>query len=123
MGQVGSTPFMGLPGNPVAVMVTFLRFARPAILKLSGAIDLQPVLFQVRAAFSQKKKIGRREWVRTRLAQGPSGELVAEKFPHQGSGILTSMVAADGLVELAEDVSHVAEGDMVDFLPFREVLS
>ena len=44
-------------------------------------------------------------------------------LPHQGSGILSSMVAADGLVELAEDVSHVAEGDMVDFLPFREVLS
>ena len=61
--------------------------------------------------------------MRTRLAQRPSGELVAEKFPRQGSGILSSMVAADGLVELAEDVSHVAEGDMVDFLPFREVLS
>jgi len=123
MGQVGTTPFMGLPGNPVAVMVTFLRFARPAILKLSGATDLHPALFRVRAAFSQKKKIGRREWVRARLAQGLSGELVAEKFPRQGSGILSSMVAADGLVELAEDVSHVAEGDMVDFLPFREVLS
>ena len=123
MGQVETTPFIGLPGNPVAVMVTFLRFARPAILRLSGVVDHQPVLFRVRAGFSQKKKAGRREWVRARLVQGPSGEPVAEKFPRQGSGILSSMVAADGLVELAEDASHVAEGDMVDFLSFREVLS
>ncbi len=123
MGQVGTTPFMGLPGNPVAVMVTFLRFARPAILKLSGAVNYKPTLFRVRAGFSQEKKSGRREWMRARLVQGPSGEPMAEKFPHQGSGILSSMVAADGLVELTEEVSHVSEGDMVDFLPFREVLS
>ncbi|MBL6936151.1 MAG: molybdopterin molybdotransferase MoeA [Alphaproteobacteria bacterium] len=123
MGQVGTTPFIGLPGNPVAVMVTFLLFARPAILKLSGATDFRPRLFRVRAGFSQNKKAGRREWVRARLVQGPQGEPVAEKFPHQGSGILSSMVEADGLVELADDVSHVAEGDMVDFLSFREVLS
>ena len=123
IGQVGTTPFMGLPGNPVAVMVTFLRFARPAIFKLSGAVDFQPLLFRVRSTFSHKKKPGRREWVRARLVQGQGDVLQAEKFPRQGSGILSSMVAADGLVELAEEVSCVAEGDMVDFLPFREVLS
>jgi molybdopterin molybdotransferase len=123
IGQVRTTPFMGLPGNPVAVMVTFLRFARPAIFKLSGAVDFQPLLFQVRSTFSYKKKPGRREWIRARLVQGQGDVLQAEKFPRQGSGILSSMVAADGLVELAEEVSCVAEGDMVDFLPFREVLS
>jgi molybdopterin molybdotransferase len=123
IGQVRTTPFMGLPGNPVAVMVTFLRFARPAIFKLSGAVDFQPLLFRVRSTFSHKKKPGRREWVRARLVQGQGDVLQAEKFPRQGSGILSSMVAADGLVELAEEVSCVAEGDMVDFLPFREVLS
>ena len=62
--------------------------------------------------------------MRARLVQGPSGEPVAEKFPRQGLGYFyPPWLAADGLVELAEDVSHVAEGDMVDFLSFREVLS
>ena len=121
MGQVGQVPFIGLPGNPVAVMVTFLRFARPLILRLAGASDPAPVLFRVRAGFDHKKKPNRREFVRARLVAAADGELVADKFPRAGAGILSSLVEAHGLVELPEEVTELAAGTMVDFLPFNEV--
>ena len=121
LGLVGTTPFIGLPGNPVAVMVTFLRIARPMILRLGGATRTEPRLFSVRAGFDHRKKKDRREWVRTHLDAGPDGALVARKFPRQGAGILSSMVAAEGLVELPEAVTHIREGEPVDFLPFSEV--
>jgi molybdopterin molybdotransferase len=121
LGQIGRVPFVGLPGNPVAVMVTFLRIARPMILKLAGASDRDPHLFQVRAGFDHKKKAERREWVRARIEMGGDGVPVAHKFPRDGAGILTSMVEADGLVELPEDMTRLEAGTMVDFLPFSEV--
>ena len=123
LGQVGATPFIGLPGNPVAAMICFLRFARPLILKLSGATDLEPQFFQVRADFEHHKKADRREWVRARLAADADGNLVARKFERQGSGIITSLVQSDGLVEIGEDVTYLGVGDVVDFLPFNEVAS
>jgi molybdopterin molybdotransferase len=125
LGQVdapgGPVPFVGLPGNPVAVMVTFLRIARPIILRLMGADGREPLHFPVRAAFDYRKKRGRREWLRVRLGRGPDGVPVAHKFPRDGAGILRSMVEADGLAELPEDLVELAAGAMVDFLPFSEV--
>jgi molybdopterin molybdotransferase len=118
LGQVGATPFIGLPGNPVAVMVTFLRLARPMILKLSGAEQVEPPSIPVRAEFDYKKKEGRREFVRVRLQRSPDGALSATKFPRDGAGILTSMVESDGLVELAEDVTVVKPGSTVDYIPY-----
>lgn len=115
-------PFIGLPGNPVAVMVTFLRIARPLILLLSGARDLEPQLFQVKAGFDFKKKPGRREWLRAYLKQDDTGCAVAIKYEAEGSGIISSMVASDGLVELAEDCEAIKQGELVDFLPFSEVM-
>lgn len=120
-GQVKGTAFVGLPGNPVAMMVTFLRFARPVLLRLGGASDIEPHLFRVRAGFDAKKKLGRREWVRARLTPGDDGMPVAQRFPRDGAGILTSLVESDGLIELAESVTQVSAGAMVDFLPFSEV--
>jgi molybdopterin molybdotransferase len=123
LGQVAGTPFVGLPGNPVAAMICFLRFARPLILKLAGAVDFEPVFFQVRADFEHHKKPARREWLRAKLVPDGQGGLVARKFERQGSGIITSLVEADGLVEIPEDVTYLAKGQMVDFLPFNEVTS
>jgi len=121
LGQVGSTTFVGLPGNPVAAMVTFMVVARPVILLLSGATNIAVPRFSVTSAFDYKKKIGRREWIRATLQCDDDGGLAARKYPSAGAGILTSMVAADGLVELAEDCGSVTAGDLVDFLPFSEV--
>lgn len=121
LGQVGRVPFVGLPGNPVAVMVTFLRLARPLLLRMAGATDIAPHLYRLRADFEHKKKKDRREWVRAHLHQDSDGTLCARKFPRQGAGILSSMVEADGLVELPEDLTYLKAGTMVDFLPFSEV--
>jgi molybdopterin molybdotransferase len=121
LGQIRGKPFIGLPGNPVAMMVTFLRFARPVLLRLTGARDTGPVLYRVRADFEHKKKADRREWVRARLVPDGTGGLIAKKFPRDGAGILTSLVESDGLVELPESLTHLAAGSMVDFLPFSEV--
>ncbi|NIR28783.1 MAG: molybdopterin molybdotransferase MoeA [Gammaproteobacteria bacterium] len=120
LGQLGRVPFVGLPGNPVSVMVTFLRVVRPLVLRLMGCDAAAPVHYRVRAGFAHRKKPNRREWVRARL-EVEGGEPVAVKFPRQGSGILTSMAQSDGLVELPEDLTRLEAGAMVDFLPFREV--
>ena len=106
-GRVGETVFVGLPGNPVAAMVTFMRIARPVILLMAGCSDVAPPLFRVRAGFDHKKKPGRREWLRARLVAGADGELSAVKYPAEGSGILTSMVEADGLVQDEDDMPRV----------------
>jgi len=121
LGQVGPVPFVGLPGNPVAVVVTFLTIVRPLILRLMGGRDAPPHTFKVRAGFDHKKKKDRREWVRARLVEDTSGGLTAEKFPREGAGILSSLVAADGLIELPEDLTRLEAGAMVEFLPFSEV--
>ena len=120
-GQIGDTPFIGLPGNPAAMMVTFLRLARPALLRLGGATDLSPRLYQVRAGFAHTKKERRREYVRVSLEVGDDGVLVARKHPRHGAGVLTSMVESEGLVELPEDMTQLTPGTMVSFLPFTEV--
>lgn len=121
LGRVRGAVFIGLPGNPVAVMVTFLRIARPVLLRLMGAEEAPPALFPVRAAFAYKKKAGRREYVRARLVREADGGLTAVKHPRDGAGILSSMVESDGLVELPEGLSRLEPGAMVDFLPFSEV--
>lgn len=123
LGQVAGVPFVGLPGNPVAVVVTFLTIVRPMILALLGGEAAPPHSFKVRAEFGHKKKKDRREWLRVRLeGDGPSSWR-AHKFPREGAGILTSLVEADGLVELPEDLTRLEPGTMVDFLPFSEVMT
>jgi len=123
MGQVGRVPFLGLPGNPVAVMVTFLVLARPLILRLAGATDIAPRSFRVVSGFAYRKKAGRREYLRARLEPGSDGGWVAQKFPRDGAGILTSMVDSDGLVVLDETATDIEPGASVPFLPFREVIN
>lgn len=120
-GQIDGTPFIGLPGNPAAMMVTFLCMARPALLKLSGANRLRPRLYPVRAGFNHKKKARRREYVRVYLEDGENGIPIARKYPRSGAGVLSSLVGSDGLVELPEEMTQLYEGTMVSFLPFTEV--
>ncbi len=121
LGQLGRLPFVGLPGNPVAVMVTFLNVVRPMILRLMGGEPEPPRTFKVPAGFDHKKKRERREWVRCRLETGADGTPLARPFERQGAGILTSMVESDGLVELPEEMTYLEAGTLVDFLPFSEV--
>ena len=118
-GQIGDCVVLGLPGNPVAVFVCFLIYVRPVLTRLAGGVWPEPVSFPLPASFAQKKKVGRREFWRARLTR-TGGRLAVAKFARDGSGLISSMREADGLIEVPEDVSEVKEGDMVDFIPFTE---
>ncbi len=116
-GQVGSALFVGLPGNPVASFVTFLMAVRPLLMRLSGREEAQPVAQALRADFDwPKADRQRREFLRARRNVGGGVEL----YPHQGSGVLTSALWADGLVDLAPGQT-VQRGDVVRFVAFADL--
>jgi molybdopterin molybdotransferase len=113
-----SAAFVGLPGNPAAVFVTFVRVVRPLLLRLAGALPEPLLAMPVRSGFAYKKRKDRREYVRVTLRSTPAGEIEAIKYPKDGAGIITSLTETDGLVELAEDVTTVAPGTTVGFLSY-----
>ena len=119
-GQIGDCVVLGLPGNPVAVFVCFLMYVRPVLTRLAGGVWPEPVRYPVPASFTQQKKKGRREFWRARLAEDVDGRLVVTKFPRDGSGLISSLREADGLIEVAEDLENVRMGELVDFIPFSE---
>jgi molybdopterin molybdotransferase len=121
LGQVAGVPLIGLPGNPVAVIVTFVVLARPLIAKLAGGAAREPRLFPVQAGFGYRKKPGRREYLRASLER-KGDTVVAVKYAKDGAGILSSIVRSDGLVILDEAASELTAGTVVDFLPFSEVI-
>ena len=122
MGVIDGTPLIGLPGNPVASFVTFVHVVRPTVLALSGAKPDPLMPMQVKAAFSYKKKSGRREYVRVTLRKASDGSLEAIKFPREGAGLLSSLVDTDGLAELGESIVEVKPGDSVGFLGYASLL-
>jgi len=122
MGIIGGTPLIGLPGNPVASFVTFVHVVRPTILALAGAIQQHLFPMPVRAAFTYKKKIARREYVRVNLRKSEDGVLEAVKFPREGAGLLSSLVDTDGLVELGETITQVQPGQTVGFLSYASLI-
>lgn len=120
-GQIADCAFVGLPGNPVAVFVCFLLYVYPMLLRLGGGDWLEPRRFAVKSAFSiPSKKPGRREFLRGTLTTNTAGETVVTKYPSEGSGLISSLRASDGLIEIGEDVTAIAEGDLVDFIPYSE---
>jgi molybdopterin molybdotransferase len=122
MGIIDGTPLIGLPGNPVASFVTFVHVVRPAVLALLGARPAPLTPMPVRAAFSYKKKEGRREYVRVTLRKREDGTLEAHKFPREGAGLLSSLVETDGLAELGEAVTRVEPGATIGFLSYADLL-
>ena len=114
--------FCGLPGNPVAVFVTFVRVVKPLLFQLGGARPQTLLPLPVRAAFAYKKKKDRREYVRVALRRGADGEIEAVKHPQDGAGILTSLTETDGLLEFPEDVTSIEAGDRVGFLSFASLM-
>jgi molybdopterin molybdotransferase len=122
LGVVAGTPFIGLPGNPVAVFVTFTQVARALIARLAGESFAPPLPLTVRSGFSYKKKEGRREYVRVRLVPGADGALEAQKHPREGAGVITSLTETDGLVELPEGVTRIEAGEPVGFLSYASLV-
>ena len=120
-GSCRVVPYLGLPGNPAAVIVTFLQFGRPLIMRLAGVQEPAPRLFPVLAGFSHKKKPNRKEYLRCALSSRSDGQLEAKKAGQQGAGILSAVSAAEGLVELPEEMEYLVAGTTVLFLPFGEI--
>lgn len=106
-------PVFGLPGNPVAALVCTLVFARPAMGVLAGTGWQEPQGFDLPAAFEKRKKPGRREYLRARVRNGK-----AEVFASEGSGRISGLSWADGLVELEDGERHIQQGDLVRYIPF-----
>ncbi|WP_332826387.1 molybdopterin molybdotransferase MoeA [Ramlibacter sp.] len=119
VGRIGDAALFGLPGNPVAVMVTFLAFVRPALLRMMGARVTQPVLLKARSGEAMRKKPGRTEYQRGIVTRGADGALEARTTGNQGSGVLSSMVQANGLIVLHHGQGNVAVGDEVDVMMFE----
>ena len=117
-GRVGDAHFIGLPGNPVSSFVTFLLLVRPFILRLQGMADVTPWVLDMPAGFDWPQPDRRREFLRVR--RGEDGSLAV--FPNQGSGVLTSMVWGDGLVDVPAG-QVIARGDRVRYLPLDALLS
>jgi len=113
------TVFLGLPGNPVAAMVCFLLYARPLILRLAGGGWTEPQRFMVPATFDLASKPDRREFLRGWLRDTEVGPQ-AEKFDNTGSGIIRSLRAAHGLIEIPEEITALKVGDPVAYIPFSE---
>lgn len=119
-GQIGSCVVLGLPGNPVAVMVCFLMYAWPMLRRMAGAPWQEPRRFMLPADFDfLDRKTGRREFWRGRIVER-DGRMMVDKFKRDGSGLISSLRAADGLIEVAEDVTDVRRGDLVAYIPFSE---
>ena len=114
-GTIRGVPLLGLPGNPVAAMISFELFARPAILKMLGHTRWEWPSVTARLRETIERKDGRRHYLRVRLLQGENG-LEAELTGDQGSGILSSMVAAQGLAVIPEHVRHLPAGSLVQVL-------
>ncbi len=114
--------FVGLPGNPVAVFVTFVRVVRPLLLRLAGALPEPLIAMPARATFSYKKRKGRREYVRVALRAAADGVIEAVKYEQDGAGVLTSLTETDGLAELGEDVTEVEPGATIGFLSYASLL-
>jgi len=114
--------FVGLPGNPVAVFVTFVRVVRPLLLRLAGALPEPLIAMPARATFSYNKRKGRREYVRVALRAAADGVIEAVKYERDGAGVLTSLTETDGLAELPEDVTRVEPGATVGFLSYASLV-
>ena len=117
-----SAAFVGLPGNPAAAFITFVRVVRPLLLRLAGATPRPLVPLPVRSAFAYRKKTGRREYVRVALRTAADGAVEAVKHPQEGAGIITSLTETDGLVELPESVTTVAAGSPVGFVSYAAMM-
>jgi len=117
-----SAILFGLPGNPVAVMVTFLAFVRPALLQMMGCRDGPPPLLKARSVEAIRKKPGRTEYQRGAVSTQPDGSLQVRTTGNQGSGVLSSMVQANGLIVLHHDQASVSPGDEVDVMMFSGVI-
>ncbi|MEG3617680.1 gephyrin-like molybdotransferase Glp [Magnetovibrio sp. PR-2] len=117
IAHVLGKPLIGLPGNPVSALVTFMLIARPLLLRLAGATDVNPTSFPVESAFEHTSRSGRREFLRGRLEHTSDGRVRVHKFRTDSSGVLSSMVETDGLIDMGGH-TEIRIGENIPFMPF-----
>lgn len=122
VGRIDHSILFGLPGNPVAVMVTFLAFVRPTLLRMMGCTTAPVPLLRARCLEPMRKKPGRTEYQRGIVSTAPDGSLQVRTTGNQGSGVLSSMVQGNGLIVLHHGQGNVAVGDEVDVMMFEGVI-
>ncbi len=118
-GHIGNAFFFGLPGNPVAVMVTFLQFVQPAIKQMMGLKKTAPFTINATSLSSLRKSLGRVEYQRGILGNNDQGDLTVASTGKQGAGRISSMSNANCLIVIAADVASVSPGDTVEVQPFH----
>jgi len=121
-GKIGGKPFFGLPGNPVAVMVTFLQFVQPALRQMMGETSWQPQRIVAKAEERLRSREGRTDYSRGVYRINEQGELTVRSTGQQGSGILSSMVNANCLIEIADPFSSIEAGETVTIQPFGDLV-
>lgn len=121
-GHIDDVPFLGAPGNPVSLFVTFCIFARPFIKKMQGMEKaIKPVMIQASADFDWMRPDSRREYARGHLSVGENSEAKVSVFPSRSSGVLSSVTWANGLIVIAENETF-NKGEKINFIPFSELL-
>ncbi len=121
-GMVGGTPWIGLPGNPAAALITALIIARPALLHAQGAINCSHTSVHISALFERRKARPRQQYLHARLVLQDNGQLHADIHPQQSSAMLSAASWADGLVVI-EPQQSVTKGDLVAFIPYSSLLN
>lgn len=113
LGEIGATPLLGLPGNPVAALVTFSALGRPLFDRLAGGVYTPPPAFRAVSGFAYRKKLGRLEYVRVTIA----ADGTAHRYPKEGAGIITSLTESDALMALPEAMTQLSPGDIAPIIP------
>ena len=121
-GEIKKTPFIGLPGNPVATIVTFLMLVVDYIKVLSGNREFPDRSRYISSGFSMKKKLNRREWIRGSIINKGKKQLL-EKYKTTGSGIISSISQSEGIIEVEENVDYIRKGMKLKFQTFEDILS
>ncbi len=122
MGTIRGRSFLGMPGNPAAVFVTFARFVGPVLDMLQGAQPCRPRALQAIADFDYRKKADRREYVRVSVVHR-DGLPVASRFPKDGAALISSLTQSDGLAELEEERLRVEPGERINYFPFEMLMA
>ena len=123
IGKIKKTIFICLPGNPVSVHLLYGMIVRPFLEFLSGSKFNLPKSFRVRVNFEMKKKTKRLEWLRVKIIYTKNNEIFVEKFPKQGSGMISSIAFSDGIIEIPENVSQIKIGDKYDLFLFNQLFN
>tara|TARA_Y100001970_G_scaffold159107_1_gene194623 strand:+ start:205 stop:1419 length:1215 start_codon:yes stop_codon:yes gene_type:complete len=121
IGKIKNTIIICLPGNPVSVHLLFGMIIKPFLFFLCSAKMIKPQPIKAKVNFSMKKKTQRLEWLRVKIIK--SKEIIVDKYPKQGSGMISSIAFSDGIVEIPENVKIINKGDKFDFYPFQEIFS